>query len=310
MLSHYEEKEEAIPIPKPEEAAFRNVTSIVQQPTPVIDERPTGYRGKEIETIAGMPQPARRIAAEHRREYGETPDLSLLRRDTSGLGKSEMMPMPMDPNTQRVLEAASLARIPESSEGAPFGRTPGTFQYADIMDKVLGPAPTPAVAPVTEGIPSEIAVPTSSGNAAVDLFRWSAYQARTKQRNEMISKTKDRALDTSRFETEQKFKEKKLASEETGRKSALDIKRRTAITAGKKEAEKLDPFIKRARDMALKKNPDFAYLPKEEQDTIILQEIERTQKLHKQPGPEEKKATRKKIGEKTYEKVNGQWMEV
>lgn len=306
MPSHY--KEEAIPIPK--EAAFKNITSIVRPPTPAIDvEGPTGYRGGEIATIAGMSQPQRKIAAEHRRKFGATPDLNLLRRDPGGLGVSPMMPMPMDPETKKVIEAGKMARIPGGPD-AQFGRTPGTFQYADIMDKVLGPAPTPAVAPVTEGIPSEIAVPTSSGNAAVDLFRWAAYQARTKQRGEQISKTKQMALDTERFEKEMGFKEKKLASEETGRTSALDIKRRVAVTAGKKEAAKLDPFIKRARDMALKKNPDFAYLPKEEQDTIILREIERTQKLHGQTKSEEKKVARKKIGEKTYEKVNGQWMEV
>ena len=296
MPSHYKEREEAIPIPKPEATAFRNITSIASPTTPAIDvKRPTGYRGEEIERIAAMPQVQRDIAAGHRREFGETPELGLLRKEPIRDGVSEMMPMPMDPETQKVIEAGAMAQIPgQYGPPRPPARAKGTFQYADIMDKVLGPAPTPAVAPVTEGIPAEIAVPTRSGDAAVDLFRWAAYQARTKQRGEQISKARQTALDVSKFEKGMEFKEKKLAAEETGRKSAIDIKRREAIATTAKEADKPDPFVKEARAMALKLHPDLPYLPKEEQDTIVLQEIERTEKLHGRKKSEVEAAGKKK----------------
>jgi hypothetical protein len=187
-------------------------------------------------------------------------------------------------------------------------------RYADIMDSVLGPAPTPpagAARPITEGIPSEITPPARSGNAMVDLFRWVSHNKRLQQQNKQMAEQKRLNLEAQKYEGEQEFKEKKLVSEEKGRKGALDLSRRKAIATEAKGAVKLDPFVKRARDIALKKNPDFAYLPKEEQDTIILQEIERTQKLHGQDKkPKPKEGDTKTLGDKEYKKVNGKWMEV
>ena len=361
MPSHYNE-EEAIPIPK--EAAFRNISSIVRTPTVPAVKRPTGFRGEEISTIAGMSQPQRRIAAGHRREFGETPDLNLLRRDTSGLGKSEMMPMPIDPTTKRVLEAASTVDITPGGAGGPRGAIPAgpvdltprlgeieagvegalpaafdtgkahelgleryqegqvylppgqRGRYADIMDKVLGPAPTGpegVTRPLTQGIPSEITPPTSSGNAMVDLFRFVSHNKRVQERNRLISEQKQRDIGIEQFEKGQEFKERKLTSEEEGREGALDLSRRKAIATTAKEADKLDPFKKRALDL-LQKDPEYPFLQGEEKRTAELRAIEEVERRHGRTKtgekPKPKEGTTRTIGKKNFKVVKGQWMEV
>lgn len=304
----------------------------------IAPEKRGGYRGHEIGERAGtgfmesgIPIPTSQAGVMQpmptRPAMGDTADPMLALPDgVGGTGTGEAIPSGAVDLTPRLTDISTgvasglppafdvdaahklgMKRFGEGQVHLPPGQR---SRYSDIMDKVLGPAPTTGPAPVTEGIPSEIAAPGSSGNAMVDLFRWVSHNKRVQQQNKQLAEQKKRGLEAERYEDEQEFKERKLVSEEKGRTGALDLSRRKAIATEAKGAEKLDPFVKRAVDL-LEKSDEYKYeQDPEKRRTMRLKEIEEVEKRHGRSRSGEKKVARKKIGEKEYEKVNGQWMEV
>lgn len=225
---------------------------------------------------AYIPYEQPRLSAGQQSVYGDVLDKFLPSTKPGLLGGDGDLPekIPYGPGNFR-----DYAGKPTSIYGDPVEQPEGYDpRLADIMSRATQPTQQGA-------IPSGISGPGSSGNAMVDLFRWVSHNKRVQQQNKIMAEQKKLGLESERYAGEQEFKERKLASEEKGREATLDLSRRKAIATEAKKAEKRDPSIKEARAFALKTNPDFAYLPKEEQDTIILREIKKTRQLHGQEKP-------------------------